>query len=146
MSPVRRLAAIRLVWAALLLTRPGTVLTLALASRERRSPMARRVVKILGLRNLAQACAELFWPRPVLLAAAALVDALHAVSFLSVAALRPDRRWRRAVLLNVITASTFSAATMTARHRTLAVSHRNDGPRERTVTSNGPHEARESRR
>jgi hypothetical protein len=145
MSPVRWLAALRLAWAALLVARPRTVLTLALAPRERRSPRARTVVLVLGARNLIQAIVELVWPRPLVLAGGAIVDALHAISFLGFAAVRPDPRWRRAVLLNVITATMFSAATITARRQTprnpLQLAEPPDG-----TTANEPLDARESSR
>jgi hypothetical protein len=75
---------------------------------------------VLGLRNLVQSLIELARPGRLVLTGAALVDAVHAVSFLGFAAVRPDPRWRRAVVLNVATASLFSAATVstlrTPRH------------------------------
>jgi hypothetical protein len=99
------------------------------------------VVLVLGARNLVQAIVELLRPSPPVLAVAAVVDALHAVSFLGFAALRPDRRWRRAVLLNVITACLFSATTLWSRHRTRARTHRTGEPTQDAPTSPAPLEA-----
>jgi hypothetical protein len=116
-TAARAVAATRLAWSLVLLARPRAVLTLALAPAERESPRARAIVRVLGARNLAQALVELAAPGRVVLTAAAGVDALHALSFLAFAAARPERRWRRAMLLNVATAGAFSAATLLTRDR-----------------------------
>jgi hypothetical protein len=115
MNRARYVAGVRLGWAIVLLCRPRQILTVAQARRERESSTARAVVRILGLRNLVQAMIELVHPSRPVLTVAALVDAVHAVSFLGFAAARPDRRWRRAVILNVLTAALFGLATIATR-------------------------------
>jgi hypothetical protein len=68
---------------------------------------------VLGARNLVQALVELIHPSRLVLGLAAGVDATHALTFVGLATARPDARWRRAALLNVLTALAFSAATTT---------------------------------
>jgi hypothetical protein len=110
-NPARVVASVRLLWGVVLLAAPKAVFNAANASHERSSPRARGVVLILGARNLTQSVVELCWPTRVVLTLATLVDAVHAVSFLGLIALNPHARWRRAVLLNVLTALGFCAAT-----------------------------------
>lgn len=113
MSAARVVAGARLGWSLLLLGAPKAVLG-TLAPGERSSPRARGVVMILGVRNLIQALIELVHPSRRVLGIAAGVDATHALTFVAVASARPDARWGRACLINVLTALAFCAATTTA--------------------------------
>lgn len=99
---------VRAPWGVVLLCAPGTVL--ALSGREAAAPRpALAVLRLLGLRHLVQAAVE--WRRPSarVLAAAAVVDGIHAGTAVAFAAL--DRRWRRAALLDAAVATGFCLAT-----------------------------------
>ncbi|HTK66962.1 MAG TPA: hypothetical protein VL595_31605 [Pseudonocardia sp.] len=69
---------------------------------------------VLGARNLVQGMVEYAHPSRLVLGLAAGVDATHALTFVGLATARPDARWRRAALLNVLTALAFCAATTTS--------------------------------
>lgn len=113
MNAARVVAGARLGWGVLLLVAPKTVLGV-LAPKERNSPRARGVVLVLGARNAGQAAVELARPSRAVLSLAAGVDAIHALTFIGLAAAGPDARWRRAALVNVLTALAFCAATTTS--------------------------------
>lgn len=113
MNAARAVAVVRLVWSVLLLAAPKSVLA-ALAPKERSSPRARGVVMVLGARNLVQSVIELLRPTRTVLGTAAAVDGIHALTFIAAATVRPDARWRRAALINVLTALAFCAATTTS--------------------------------
>jgi hypothetical protein len=112
-NAARTVAGVRLLWSVVLLAAPKTVLG-TLAPKERSSPRARGVVMVLGARNLMQAGIELAHPSRPVLGVAAGVDAIHAVTFVGLATTRPDARWGRAALINVLTALAFCAATTTS--------------------------------
>lgn len=113
MNAARVVASVRLGWGVVLLVAPKSVLGV-LAPKERNSPRARGVVLVLGARNAGQAAVELTHPSRAVLSLAAGVDAIHALTFIGLAAAGPDARWRRAALINVLTALAFCAATTTS--------------------------------
>lgn len=113
MNAARAVAVVRLGWSLALLAAPKTVLG-TLAPKERSSPRARGVVMVLGARNLVQGVVEVAHPSRRVLGVAAGVDAIHAVTFVGLATTRPDARWGRAALINVLTALAFCAATTTS--------------------------------
>lgn len=88
-SLTRPLSAARLCWGTLLLRFPDTGLRL-LGHPPTRS--ARRVVRILGLRQVLQGAAMLVVPGPTSTAVGIAVDALHASSAVGWAAGRPGQR------------------------------------------------------
>jgi hypothetical protein len=49
-------------------------------------------VRLLGARYLAQGVAQIAWPRPAVLQASAVVDGLHALSMVALAAASPTYR------------------------------------------------------
>ena len=107
------LAAVRAGYGAIQLAAPG-------CSAEHRlggplGPDARRVVRVLGARQLAQAglCASA--PTPPLLALGAGVDAAHALSMAALAL--AGRRWRRPAIVSGLIATAFAAAGALAARR-----------------------------
>lgn len=82
----------------------------ALVSSERQSPAARRVMRILGARHLAQAAVEAAQPTPTVLRCGAGVDAVHGLSCLGFAVCG-GARWRHGVLVNAAAAFGFCAVT-----------------------------------
>jgi hypothetical protein len=77
--------------------------------------VARRAVRVLGARQLAQAGLAVSFPAEPLLGLGAGVDAMHALSMVALAA--ADRRWRRPALVSGLTAAAFAVAgALTARH------------------------------
>lgn len=71
-------------------------------------------VRLLGARYVAQGVAQLRWPRPTVLRAAAVTDGLHALSMVAVAVAQP--RYRRAAALSaVVAAAGVAANAWTAR-------------------------------
>lgn len=105
-------AVIRAVWGGVLLGAPGAVLAVTIRSDPAFLGPARVVLRVLGARQIGQAAVEARWPRPRVLALAAVVDGLHASSGLALAALDP--KWRRPALLDAAVALGF--ALTTARH------------------------------
>lgn len=106
MDTTRLVAAARGGWAIFLLTcpdRPTSALT-----GMRLTEHDRRVLRVLGARELIQAAISLLHPSPRVLAAGSAVDALHATSCLGVAAV--DTRWRRGGLLGAFDAAAFALA------------------------------------
>jgi hypothetical protein len=92
--------------------------TRALVPSQRASSAARRVMRILGARHLAQAAIEAAHPSPTVLRVGAGVDAVHALTCLGFGVLGAPR-WRHGALLNAVSALGFCAVTAaTARtHR-----------------------------
>jgi hypothetical protein len=97
--------AARACYGAVLLCAPG--LALGLCTGQASSPRARAVVRILGVRHLAQAVLTLWRPRPVVLLAGAGIDACHAASMLALAV--ADPRMRRAGIADAAAATAFTA-------------------------------------
>lgn len=102
MTPV-----VRAAWGGALLIAPGAVLAVTTRCDPAFLGTARTVLRVLGARNLVQACVELRLPRPSVLAAA--VDGLHAASGLAYGALDPG--WRRSALLDAAVAAGFCLST-----------------------------------
>jgi hypothetical protein len=78
-------------------------------------PAARTGVRVLGVRQLAQAGLTAAVPTPALLAAGAGTDALHALSMAVLAF--ADRRWRRPAVVSGLTAAAFAACGALAARR-----------------------------
>jgi hypothetical protein len=97
--------AARACYGAALLCAPG--LALGLCTGQASSPRARAVVRILGVRHLAQAVLTLWRPRPAALLAGAGIDACHAASMLALAV--ADPRMRRAGIADAAAATAFTA-------------------------------------
>jgi hypothetical protein len=106
------LPLVRAVWGAVLLGVPGTVLSITTRSDPALLGTAKTVLRVLGVRQIAQAAVEVHWPRTGVLALGATADALHAASGLVLAAADPG--WRRSALLDAAVALGF--AVTTARH------------------------------
>jgi hypothetical protein len=105
-----RLSQLRTVLGIVDLIFPGTVLGLARTqAMDRRS---RKVVQILGVRQLVQAAVTGSRPTGTVLVRGALVDAGHAVSMAALALL--NRRWRRAALVDAAIAALLTAAGLLA--------------------------------
>jgi hypothetical protein len=78
-------------------------------------PRTRRVVRVLGARQLAQAGLAMSFPAGPLLRLGVAVDAMHALSMVVLAA--GGRRWRRAALTSAAMAAAFAAAGVLAARR-----------------------------
>lgn len=106
MDTARLVAAARGGWAVFLLVCPdrpiGALTGVRLTGRDR------RVLRVLGTRELVQAAVSLLHPSHRVLAAGSAVDALHAASCLGLAAV--DARWRRGGLLGALDAAAFASA------------------------------------
>ena len=83
-------------------------------------PAGRRVVRMLGARQVAQAGLAVSFPDEPLLGLGAGVDAAHALSMAALAL--TGSRWRRPALVSGLIAIAFAAAGMLAARRT-APSH-----------------------
>jgi hypothetical protein len=95
---------------AALVIRPGRV---AQAVRGAGDPPPSWLVRVLGVRLLAQGIAASVWPRPATAALSATVDATHGASMV-LAAISP--RFRRAALLSA--ATSLASAAISARAAT----------------------------
>jgi hypothetical protein len=102
----RELQRIRVGYGVALVFVPGT--TILLATGRLPSRRTRRVAQLLGARHLAQAALTAAAPRPGVLAAGALVDAVHATSMLLLAAV--SRAGRSAALTDALAEAAFAAA------------------------------------
>ena len=89
-----------------LVTRPGEIALKA--SRSGRSP-APAVVRVLGVRYLIQAAAEVLRPTPKVLETSCAADGLHAMSMAAVALAWPS--YRKAAGASLLLALTSMAAT-----------------------------------
>lgn len=89
------------------------------------APLARRVTRVLGVRQLVQAALTLTAPQLLPPLRGAVIDALHLVSTMLLAAVSP--RYRRAALVNAALAATFCGLGMVR-----AQGHRVDSMREVT--------------
>lgn len=95
------LGAVRLCWAAALLSSPGRLV--AMAGGED-TPTSRTVARVLGTRHLVQGVAEITcWPRWGRMGS--MVDATHALTGLALAASEPE--WRRAALTDTAVTTAF---------------------------------------
>ena len=94
-GPVRVLAGAHGVLAILLLTQPPAVLRAAVGNHDVPPSW---LIRILGVRTLAQGAAETLRPRHDLLVLGVTVDLAHAASMLAAATMWP--RYRRAALIS----------------------------------------------
>jgi hypothetical protein len=102
----------RAVWGAALVTVPDRVLGLTQPDRPN-TPVASRLLRVLGVRHLLQTGVEAFAAPPAVHYLGAAADELHALSGIGLAVL--DRRWRRAALIDSAIASALGvAAALTA--------------------------------
>jgi len=115
-AAARELQRIRVGYGAALVFLPGT--TIFLATGRLPSRRTRRVAQLLGARHLAQAALTAAAPRPEVLAAGALVDAVHAASMLLLAAV--SRADRGAALTDALAETAFAAAGFSPSIRDLA--------------------------
>jgi hypothetical protein len=115
-AAARELQRIRVGYGAALVFLPGT--TIFLATGRLPSRRTRRVAQLLGVRHLAQAALTAAAPRPEVLAAGALVDAVHAASMLLLAAV--SRADRGAALTDALAETAFAAAGFSPSIRDLA--------------------------
>ncbi|MBN9101171.1 MULTISPECIES: hypothetical protein [unclassified Pseudonocardia] len=107
--------AVRVAWGVVLLVAPHGVLKVSHGD-DPHDRTARRVLRILGFRHLAQTAVELAGPRPAVQYLGASVDGIHALTSAGLAAV--DRRWRRSAVLDAAVASGFALGTgFTARGR-----------------------------
>lgn len=94
--------AVRVAWGGLLLAFPGQLLRAMGGSDQGRAP--ERVMRVLGLRHLAEAGAEFrFGARARRIGIG--VDALHAATAVGFGVI--DQRWRRAALTDAAVAAAF---------------------------------------
>ena len=105
MPRVIRFAALRLGYAALLLTAPDLVIQLSTGHPASRT--TRAVVRLLGARHLIQAILTGSTPSIPLLTRGAQADLAHALSMVALAAL--NQRRRRAELIDAAVAATLAA-------------------------------------
>lgn len=110
------LNVIRALYATVLLTRPGPIVGAALG----RPPDERTevVVRVLGVRQLAQAAAVTGVGGRRAMRAGVVVDGLHAASMVGLAAV--DRRRRRAALIDAMVALAFGVAGWAGATRAVA--------------------------
>ena len=76
---------------------------------------ARRVVRVLGARQVTQAGLTLAFPAEPLAGLGIGVDALHALSMIPLVVAAP--RWRRPALVSGLTAAAFAAVGLLATRR-----------------------------
>lgn len=103
MSP---LVAVRVVWGSALLIAPEAVLREL--PHHKIDPGVRMFARVLGARHLLQAAVTSRGNNRGRVLAGAAVDATHAVTMVTLAALRPD--WRGLALTNALTATVLAAA------------------------------------
>ncbi|HET7684498.1 MAG TPA: hypothetical protein VFK34_12610 [Marmoricola sp.] len=99
---MNRAAILRTVWGSVLTATPGLVLS---ATHEDSTTPARAVLRLLGLRHVAQGTVLAAKPEEELIRVGAVVDLLHASTAFGFAAV--NRRWRRTALLSGVAATTF---------------------------------------
>jgi hypothetical protein len=102
----------RLAWGVALATVPDRILGVTQPDRPA-TPIAPRLLRVLGVRHLLQAGVETLAPVPAVHYLGAVADGLHALSGVGLVAV--DRRWRRAALIDSAIATCFGlAAALTA--------------------------------
>ena len=117
-APESVLAAVRAGYGSVQLAVPGWSAEQLLGGPM--DPAGRRVVRMLGARQVAQAGLAVSFPDEPLLGLGAGVDAAHALSMAALAL--TGSRWRRPALVSGLIAIAFAAAGMLAARRT-APSH-----------------------
>jgi hypothetical protein len=102
----------RVAWGVALATVPDRILGVTQPKRSD-TPVAPRILRVLGVRHVLQAGVETLAPVPAVHYLGAVADGLHALSGVGLAAV--DQRWRRAALIDSAIAATFGlAAALTA--------------------------------
>ncbi|QRP49740.1 hypothetical protein [Amycolatopsis sp. FDAARGOS 1241] len=99
---VRRVAASRIAWGAVLLA----------ASRVAEQPEVAAVLRILAVRHFVQAAVGLTWPDSVAARWAWLADSAHSLSMTGLAA--ASTRWRRPAVVNAVVAAAWASASRAA--------------------------------
>ncbi len=112
--------ALHAVWGGVLVYVPARLLRLTGAPP---SPAARRLLRALGARHLAQAVVTAARPGPGPLRAGSVTDLLHAASCAGLAV--TDPRWRRPAILGGLGAMALAAAGLTAAS---SAEHQAGGP------------------
>lgn len=106
----RQLALFRAAWGATLLARPTLVLPLFGEPAE--AGVGADVLRVLGVRHVAQAALTAAAPTTTVITLGAVADLLHAASAVGFA--RLDRRHRRAGLRDAALAATFAGLSIVA--------------------------------
>lgn len=122
-SAARWFAAGRLLWGTALLAAPGRILRTASGSPA--THYTTEIVRVLGLREAAQASATLAAPTSFILAAGTTVDGIHALSMMVLAT--KFTRYRRPALLSAALATAASATALNLYRNLDAGAHRNMG-------------------
>ena len=110
-APETALAAARAGYGAVQLAVPGWSAEQLLGGPM--DPAGRRVVRVLGARQVAQAGLAVSFPDEPLLGLGAGVDAAHALSMAALAL--TGSRWRRPALVSGLIATAFAAGVLAAR-------------------------------
>lgn len=97
--------AVRVSWGAMLLCAPEVILA-GLGHRPQRSAVV--ILRVLGVRHLAQAAITMAMPTSAVIRAGAAADALHGASAAICAVAAP--RWRRAAAADTAVALALSVA------------------------------------
>ncbi|HEY1488343.1 MAG TPA: hypothetical protein VGF84_19700 [Micromonosporaceae bacterium] len=111
-TAVRSVCAARAAWGLALIVAPGTVLD---AGRGHSDQVSRAVLRILGVRHMAQAIIVALAPTRQVQGAGIVVDVLHASSAAAFAGI--DRRQRRFALTETVDASLWAASGWVLRAR-----------------------------
>ena len=114
------LTGLRIGWGAALIAAPRPLLRGLAHAEAPTDRVAVGVLRVLGVRHLAQAVVESLGPQPFVRYLGAAVDGLHALTAAGLAVL--DRRWRRGALTDTAIAASFAvstalSSTRTGRHR-----------------------------
>jgi hypothetical protein len=128
----RRLALARAGWGLVLLGAPAR-----LTGGRGEPPAARRrwVVRALGVRHLLQAAVTAWRPTPVVVAADAATDVLHAASMAALAV--GDARWRGRAAADAVLATLFAATGARAAGATALTTCHPPHPSDRHRTGSG---------
>jgi hypothetical protein len=106
---LRTVTAVRIGWGAALIAAPRPLLRGLARADEPVGRVAVAVLRVLGLRHVAQAVVETLGPQPAVRYLGTAVDGLHALTAVGLAVLDP--RWRRGALTDTAIAASFAAAT-----------------------------------
>jgi hypothetical protein len=106
---LRTVTAVRIGWGAALIAAPRPLLRGLARADEPVGRAAVAVLRVLGLRHVAQAVVETLGPQPVVRYLGTAVDGLHALTAVGLAVLDP--RWRRGALTDTAIAASFAATT-----------------------------------
>ena len=106
---LRAVTAVRVGWGAALIAAPRPLLRGLARADGPADRVAVAVLRVLGVRHVAQAVAETLGPQPIVRYLGAAVDGLHALTAVGLAVLDP--RWRRGALTDTAIAASFAATT-----------------------------------